>query len=375
MDNQARMQLEGLLQAFCMAHGGLEIAVWVKEEPPCLVVAGQPDGCHLAGGTLGDIQCRLDGGMEIDQALADALGLPQQAAFLLGEGLGALACYGIPTQKISALGQALAAAVAWPLVQHMQLQQARREAALARKRIDGLKQDSRRVEQAARMLESGREYPLYTERALCERVGRGDRAGARQMLNQWLGNIFFGSSGEYEVIRARVLELVVVLSRAAVEGGARLEKLLGMNLEFVSEVGHIDQFDDLCDWLVRVLDQIMDAVYATRSPGSDVLAQAMAYIERHFDGPLTLEQVAKEVHVSRYHLSHLFTQRMKTTFLQAVTHVRLQAAQDLLLATRLPIAEVAARCGYEDAGYFTRVFKRQTGVTPAAWRKTPKAAQ
>jgi len=61
-------------------------------------------------------------------------------------------------------------------------------------------------------------YPLETERELLRRVRLGDKIGAKKVLNEILGKILFKNAGKTELIRARLLELAVVLSRAAVEG-------------------------------------------------------------------------------------------------------------------------------------------------------------
>src|SRR3546814_16152484 len=49
--------------------------------------------------------------------------------------------------------------------------------------------------------------------------------------------------------------------------------------------------------------------------------------------------------------------------------LRLEEAKQQLEATRLPIEAVAAECGYEDAGYFSRLFTRRVGLTPASYRR------
>ena len=78
-------------------------------------------------------------------------------------------------------------------------------------------------------------YPLETERELLRRVRLGDKEGAKEVLNEILGKILFKNAGQTELIRARLLELAVVLSRAAVEGKAELEMILGLNFEYIQD--------------------------------------------------------------------------------------------------------------------------------------------
>jgi len=63
-------------------------------------------------------------------------------------------------------------------------------------------------------------YPLEKERQLLELVETGDKAGAQVVLNEILGDVFFASSASQSVILTRVTELMVLLSRAAIKGGA-----------------------------------------------------------------------------------------------------------------------------------------------------------
>ncbi|MCK4308891.1 MAG: PocR ligand-binding domain-containing protein, partial [Candidatus Atribacteria bacterium] len=98
-------------------------------------------------------------------------------------------------------------------------------------------------------------YPLETERELLRRVRLGDKEGAKEVLNEILGKILFKNAGQTELIRARLLELAVVLSRAAVEGTADLEMILGLNFEYIQELGKIKSIEELCIWVVKVLDR------------------------------------------------------------------------------------------------------------------------
>ena len=98
-------------------------------------------------------------------------------------------------------------------------------------------------------------YPLETERELLRRVRLGDKEGAREVLNEILGKILFKNAGRTEIVRARILELAVVLSRAAVEGNAELEMILGLNFKYIQKLGKIKSIEKLCVWIVKVLDR------------------------------------------------------------------------------------------------------------------------
>ena len=138
-----------------------------------------------------------------------------------------------------------------------------------------------------------------------------------------------------DLIKARILELVVVISRAAVEGGASLEKLLGLNYDFISELSHMDNIDELCYWLVKVLDTFMDTVYETRNVCSARnLGEALKYIRENYNRNLTLGNVAQQIYISPYYLSHMFREELGITFVEYLTMVRMEEAKSCLWILR-----------------------------------------
>lgn len=213
-------------------------------------------------------------------------------------------------------------------------------------------------------------YPFEKERQLLGRVRIGDRTGAKEILNEILGDILFNSAGRPEVLKARLLELSVVLSRAAVEGGGSLQRLLGLNFAHVQELANLEPIEEVCAWIVKVLENFMDEVYATRETRNvPVIRQAVSYIKDHFREELTLEDVAQAVHFSPYYVSRLFKEELGLNFIEYVTKTRIDEAKRLLLETNLTVSEIALSVGYQDPSYFTKVFKKREGQTPTQFRR------
>jgi AraC-like DNA-binding protein len=87
----------------------------------------------------------------------------------------------------------------------------------------------------------------------------------------------------------------------------------------------------------------------------------------------TVEELAGRVGLSRSALAERFTDLVGAPPMQYLTRWRLQLAADQLRSGRRSIAVISAEVGYESEAAFNRAFKRELGVTPAAWRRTPAA--
>ena len=73
----------------------------------------------------------------------------------------------------------------------------------------------------------------------------------------------------------------------------------------------MDNIDELCYWLVKVLDTFMDTVYETRNVRSARnLGEALKYIRENYNRNLTLENVAQQIYISPYYLSHMFRRNL-----------------------------------------------------------------
>ncbi|MBU9723701.1 MULTISPECIES: response regulator [Bacillaceae] len=100
------------------------------------------------------------------------------------------------------------------------------------------------------------------------------------------------------------------------------------------------------------------------------LARAKDYINNHFHlKSISLEMVAEEVGLSSYYLSKLFKDRYGKTFIDYLTEVRINKAKGFLLDPKKPLKEIAINIGYKDPNYFSRVFKKETGLNPSEYRE------
>jgi len=218
-------------------------------------------------------------------------------------------------------------------------------------------------------------YPLETERELLRRVRSGDKEGAKEVLNEILGKILFKNAGQTELIRARILELAVVLSRAAVEGKAELEMILGLNFEYIQELGKIKSIEELCIWVVKVLDRFTESVYENRNiKNVDIIRKTREFIRANYKKKIKLIDISKAIYLSPYYLSHIFKKETGITLMKYLAKVRIEEAKYLLENTQWNTTRIAFEVGYSDQSYFCKVFKKIEGIPPYDYKKRMKSS-
>lgn len=99
-----------------------------------------------------------------------------------------------------------------------------------------------------------------------------------------------------------------------------------------------------------------------------LVAAAMEEMHEHYAEVYGIEELAGELGVSKSHLVRIFSAAVGVPPGRYLTLVRLDAAKRLLLHREYTLETIANLCGFAGANYFCRVFKKETGQTPAAWR-------
>ena len=213
-------------------------------------------------------------------------------------------------------------------------------------------------------------YPLDKERSLMQAITEGDRQEAQRLLNELLGHIYYSTGGDFTATRARALELLALLSRAAAEGGADVDQVLDLNQRFIKESDYLGTADQLTAWLSRVIERYTALVFdLVDVKHKDIIYKAIHYMKRHFAEKLTLEETARYVGFSPTYFSKVFKDELGVTFNHYLGNLRVEQSKMLLLSGEYSVGDVCAAVGFEDQSYFIKVFRKYTGVTPGKFRK------
>lgn len=241
-----------------------------------------------------------------------------------------------------------------------------------------MRENSLKVRQQAQLAQSiedqrreGGSTPLYAfekERALLANIRAGARNEARSILNGMLSNIYLATDN-IAVLRARTVELMSYLTRAAVEDNPMLEPLIRMNHSWTEQLSIAATFEEISERLMASLDEFIDAVYMYGvNRGNSNVRTAMDYVRQNYADPISLRDVAKYIGLSSWRTAHIVKEHTGKTVMENILDFRIRRAQQLLARTEMKCTDVCFEVGFNDQSYFTRQFRKLTGVTPSKYR-------
>jgi AraC-like DNA-binding protein/ligand-binding sensor protein len=211
---------------------------------------------------------------------------------------------------------------------------------------------------------------LDKQEEIIQKVKLGDKAGAREILNEFLGSIFFESGMNFEIIKVRIIELVVIISRTAIEAGVDAKDLMGLNYSYFTELNKATDLDELLFKLNDILTNFINKVSATKEKKKKIKIRKMIdYINQNFTRKLRSEEVARVGGLSTSRCLHLFKEETGVSLSEYIKKLRVDYGKYLLLNTDVNVADCAVEAGFFDQSHFTKTFKQLEKSTPAQFRR------
>lgn len=228
------------------------------------------------------------------------------------------------------------------------------------------------------------------EETLAQKTG-GTSAGLRLDLHQTIKAFRPALSAHYndlnpvsmqgslKELEAKLIELganTAALPRIGEELLLQLRDLMYSNSQELAD-DHIQEKLNLAGSVEELMNQVSDLYLSSqyellqhrKNKNRLNLEEIKRFVDQNFTENIKLEALARSFFVSKEYLSKVFKQEFGLNLTDYMTTMRMERARHLLLHDNLSIKLVAELCGYEELGYFYRVFKKQFGVAPGEMRK------
>ncbi len=155
-----------------------------------------------------------------------------------------------------------------------------------------------------------------------------------------------------------------------------IENLSGQNdsvrEKYFRDIAETRRVDDFRAVMQGIFTDLREVVDERQGAEDHRIREIKDYIDKHYDEPLELLDIAERFGLSYSYLSTYFSQTAKEGFTEYVNKIRIRHAKKLLEQKGLPISRIGSMVGYTEHSYFCRVFKRFTSETPSEYRRRMK---
>ena len=162
-----------------------------------------------------------------------------------------------------------------------------------------------------------------------------------------------------------------IVSRAAIEGGVPVEEAFQLSDAYIRKAELLPDPDRIMNLQYHMVLDFCDRVRILQGGGhpSPLVLKVHAYILQHLSEPVTTEDIADALFMSRSYVSRCFRKEAGVTLQQYIRDKKIEEAKRLLLYTDKPVTSISVYLGYSSPGHFSRVFRESTGKTPMEYRE------
>ncbi|WP_339816498.1 response regulator [Paenibacillus sp. FSL R7-0216] len=222
-------------------------------------------------------------------------------------------------------------------------------------------------------VESRQYVPLSMDELREKELVRCLKVGSDQELTDLLEELFSAladSKASYQDFQVYLLEMLTSVIKVAKDVHVDLDKLFGEGAGFLGQFIKFSHAEEAKTWFLDVCMKLKHSIASDRQSSYNKLVdEAKDYIMTHYgDNDISIARVCQHLHISTGYFSNIFKKETKTTFVNYLMGVRMDAAQDLLATTDLKAFEIAERVGFADPNYFSFCFRKKYGISPKEYR-------
>ncbi|WP_219834134.1 response regulator [Paenibacillus sp. R14(2021)] len=208
---------------------------------------------------------------------------------------------------------------------------------------------------------------------LFEALQEPTMAAAERMCRSAFEELACGGHADPKLMRDyAALTLMKVKSRTRDITDRRIGSVIGDTA--VSAIPECSGSGELMELLLDALSCIHTSLNESKQDRSEMIIHTcLSWIQEHYREDLTLEMAAEKFHFNASYFSTLMKSRTGRSFSDHIAEARMRRAKALLMSGQHKIYEISEQCGYRDTKYFTRIFKKQVGLSPEAYKRMAHA--
>ncbi|QGU96898.1 helix-turn-helix domain-containing protein [Clostridium bovifaecis] len=218
---------------------------------------------------------------------------------------------------------------------------------------------------------------LLKERELLilDKIILDKRDDAEELLKDIVESYSLISGGNLEAFKKYINEIGSKIIKISNKIGSKSNQVLNEE-EYKHELKLLKDRESINRLIVNLLnsvfkDQLKNSVQWRLINDKHVsknLEPALKYIEENYKEKISLEKAANVCNLSMYYFSKLFKRDTEMKFIDYISMYKVEKAKEMLKDTNVPVVNIAIDLGYDESGYFTKVFKKIVGLTPSEYR-------
>ena len=205
------------------------------------------------------------------------------------------------------------------------------------------------------------------EKELQEYIIKREKKQAIDTIQKLLIEIYENFRDNLTMVKSSILYIMVDNFRLIAKLGGDIEKLITLQARYINGLIEINSFSDILTWTSLVVEELI-STYSETNTKKEIVEKAIRFINENYTNDISLKEVADYLFISPYYLSHIFKDVTRKTFIEYLTSIKLDRAKELLTTTNLSVSNISLMLNYKDVNYFSKVFKKHTGVTPSQYR-------
>lgn len=197
----------------------------------------------------------------------------------------------------------------------------------------------------------------------------GETAGLQTTVAEFIKSLK-DNTISLQQYRILLMEMITQLYKLGNSYQLNMDNVFEGEQDVYQKVLQAESLESLGQWLLETCTRIRSGVRKERTDTTKLLIEkAVQYVEEKYaDSELSVESVCGHLNVSSAYFSTIFKKETGKTFVNYLTHLRMERAVELLNTTEDKTYIIAEKVGYSEPNYFSYVFKKQYGISPSKYR-------